>query len=117
MTAENKIDYIEIPAKDLQAVQGFFESLFGWEFESYGPDYCSFNDGRIAGGFYRSDARATVDGGSVLVVFYNADLDAAVARVKQAGGRITREIYSFPGGRRFHFEDPSGNEYATWSEQ
>lgn len=117
MTAENKIDYIEIPAQDLPSVQRFFETLFGWKFESYGADYCSFNDGRIAGGFYRSEARATVAAGSALIVFYNADLESAVARVKQSGGRITRDIYSFPGGRRFHFEDPSGNEYATWSEQ
>ena len=117
MTGEDKIDYIEIPARDLAAVQHFFETLFGWTFESYGPDYCSFNDGRLAGGFYRSESQSTVAAGSVLVVFYNADIDAALERVKKAGGRISREIYSFPGGRRFHFEDPSGNEYATWSEK
>lgn len=117
MTAENKIDYVEIPARDLAAVQHFFESLFGWTFESYGPDYCAFNDGRLAGGFYRSESQATVASGSVLIVFYNADIDSALERVRKAGGRISKEIYSFPGGRRFHFEDPCGNEYATWSEK
>ena len=117
MQSENKIDYIEIPARDPAAVRRFFEDLFGWTFEDYGPDYCAFNDGRLAGGFYRAEAAASVAAGSVLVVFYSEDLETAVQRVRDAGGRISKAIFAFPGGRRFHFEDPCGNEYATWSER
>lgn len=117
MNRENTIDYIEIPARDPAVARAFFEELFGWTFEDYGPDYCSFNDGRLAGGFYRADNQAAVAAGSVLVVFYNDDLEAAVQRVTAAGGRISKKIFSFPGGRRFHFQDPCDNEYALWSEQ
>lgn len=117
MSAENKIDYIEIPARDPAEARRFFEALFGWIFEDYGPDYSSFADGRIHGGFYRSESVASVQSGSVLVVFYRADLEAATARVRELGGEISKEIFSFPGGHRFHFRDPSGNEYAVWSDQ
>jgi len=117
MNRENTIDYIEVPALDPAAVRAFFEKLFGWTFEDYGPDYCSFNDGRLAGGFYRADRKAAVVTGSVLIVFYNDNLEAAVQRVTDAGGRISKAIFPFPGGRRFHFEDPCGNEYAIWSER
>jgi predicted enzyme related to lactoylglutathione lyase len=116
MIGENKIDYIEIPAKDPKKAWTFFEGLFGWQFEDYGPDYCSFNDGRIAGGFYRSTAAASVANGAPLIVFYRQDLVEAVKRVKSHGGTITKEIFSFPGGSRFHFTDPNSNEFAIWSE-
>lgn len=117
MSTENRIDYIEIPARDPALAQRFFEALFGWQFEDYGPDYCSFNDGSLAGGFYRADSAAAVGRGSVLVVFYCGDLEQAVTRVRDAGGTIAKEIFAFPGGRRFHFLDPCGNEYAIWSER
>ncbi len=116
MIGENRIDYIEIPARDPRKAWEFFEKLFGWKFEDYGPDYCSFNDGRMAGGFYRADVAASVRAGAPLVVFYRHDLATAVARVKTLGGTITKDIFSFPGGRRFHFTDPNGNEFAIWSE-
>ena len=116
MTPEDTIDYIEIPAKDLPMAQAFFEALFGWEFQDYGPDYCSFHDGRLAGGFRREEKCASTENGSPLIVFYKEDLEAARARVQELGGGIKREIFSFPGGRRFHFFDPSGNQYAMWSE-
>ena len=117
MTAENRIDYIEIPARDPAEAQKFFEDLFGWKFEGYGPDYVSFSDGRTVGGFYRSDKKASVDDGSVLVVFYCADLHAAINRIEGLGGTVTKDIFAFPGGSRFHFTDPSGNEYAVWSDK
>jgi predicted enzyme related to lactoylglutathione lyase len=117
MAGENKIDYIELPAKDPAVAREFFEKLFGWEFVDYGPDYTAFNDGRIDGGFFRSDKVSTTDNGSVLVVFYLADLKAGVERVTDLGGTISKEIFSFPGGNRFHFNDPHGNEYAVWSDQ
>lgn len=117
MTPENRIDYIEIPARDPAAAQTFFTALFGWKFTDYGPDYCSFNDGRLNGGFYRADASVATENGSPLIVFYKVDLQAACARVAELGGTINRAIFSFPGGRRFHFMDPNGNEYAVWSDE
>jgi hypothetical protein len=117
MDATNKIDYVEFPARDLPATKAFFEQLFGWKFEDYGPDYTSFVDGRIAGGFYRADARATVAGGSVLIVLYHPRLEEVRQRVVERGGAVVREIFSFPGGRRFHFTEPSGNELAVWSDK
>lgn len=117
MNAENKIDYLEIPARDLTRVQEFFTALFGWEFESYGPDYCSFSDGRMAGGFFRSDLQSVTANGGCLIVFYKADLEGAAEKVREHGGTVTKEIFSFPGGKRLHFEDPNGNEYAIWSDK
>ena len=117
MSGENKIDYIEMPAKDPVIARLFFEKLFGWKFEDYGPDYTAFNDGRMAGGFYRSDNVVSVENGSVLVVFHLADLENGCKRVTELGGTITKDIFSFPGGSRFHFTDPNGNEYAVWSDQ
>ncbi|MGH8223029.1 MAG: VOC family protein, partial [Woeseiaceae bacterium] len=108
---------IEIPARDPKRAWTFFEALFGWKFEDYGPDYCSFSDGRIAGGFYRAEREASVVHGAPLVVFYRADLPAAVAQVRELGGNITKDVFSFPGGRRFHFTDPNGNEFAIWSDR
>lgn len=117
MDAANKIDYIEFQAADIQATRSFFEQLLGWKFEDYGPDYTSFADGRIAGGFARSDKHAEVAGGSVLVVLYHPRLEEVRQKVIDLGGRIVREIFSFPGGRRFHFAEPSGNELAIWSDK
>jgi predicted enzyme related to lactoylglutathione lyase len=116
MDASNKIDYIEFQAGDLAATKAFFERLLGWKFEDYGPDYTSFADGRIAGGFQRSDKCGTVAGGGVLVVLYHPRLEEVRQRVTDLGGKIVRDIFSFPGGRRFHFTEPSGNELAIWSE-
>lgn len=82
-----------------------------------GDDYCSFNDGRLEGGFYKSSLVASAKTGSVLLVFYSANLEQAVGRVENAGGKVIKPIFSFPGGRRFHFADPNGNEYAIWSDQ
>ena len=117
MNRETTINYLEIPATDMVGTKAFFSELLGWEFQDYGPDYCSFNDGRLDGGFFKSDKSASTESGSVLVVFYRDDLAKAVSDVETAGGEIVRPIFSFPGGRRFHFADPSGNEFAIWSEQ
>lgn len=114
---EKKIDYIELPAADLERAKVFFQGLFGWSFEDYGPDYCSFYDGRLYGGFYRSELKSDVSAGSALVVFYQADLEQAHKNVTDLGGLICKDIFEFPGGRRFHFTDPNGNEYAIWSDQ
>ena len=108
-----KIDYIEFPATDIQRTRQFYIDVFGWKFTDYGPDYTSFEDGRIAGGFYKVE---TPHRGGALVVMYAADLAGAEARVRAAGGTIVRETFEFPGGRRFQFTDPSGNELSVWSE-
>lgn len=115
----NRIDYIELPATDIAATKRFYGNVFGWQFEDYGPSYTSFQDGRLAGGF---NTEAQPAGASptqtrgVLVVIYAAELEDTCRKVKAAGGRILREIFEFPGGRRFHFADPNGNELAVWSE-
>jgi predicted enzyme related to lactoylglutathione lyase len=109
----NQIDYIEFPATDIPTTKEFYSSVFGWKFEDYGPDYTSFADGRLAGGF-TTEAPLPVKG--ILVVLYAGDLEGTQSKVKAAGATITKEIFSFPGGRRFHFMDPNGNELAVWSE-
>jgi hypothetical protein len=109
---EKQIDYIEVPASDIEKTKTFYHSVFGWEFTDYGPDYTSFHDGRMAGGFSK-DLPA---GKGVLLVLYSSDLDAIQQKILAAGGRIVKDTFSFPGGRRFHFSDPNGNELAVWSE-
>lgn len=111
-----KINYIELPATDIAGTKQFFTNVFGWQFIDYGPDYVAISGAGLDGGFYKSDLRATTETGSALVVLYSTDLASALARVEGAGGKILKPIFSFPGGRRFHFTDPSGNEYAVWSE-
>jgi predicted enzyme related to lactoylglutathione lyase len=111
---EKQIDYIEFPATDITRTKRFYETVFGWKFEDYGPAYTSFVDGRLAGGF-TTDAPPPRP--SVLVVIYAADLVAVQKKVETAGGKISKEIFSFPGGRRFHFLDPNGNELAVWSDE
>ena len=116
---DRRIDYIEFTVRDVAEAKLFYGDVFGWNFEDYGPDYASFNDGRLSGGFTAEDnAEAISTGaGGALVVFYSLDLAAAQRRVEAAGGRVVREIFEFPGGRRFHFTDPSGNVLAVWSDQ
>lgn len=111
--ADRKIDYIEFTSPDLIRIKKFYNEAFGWTFQDWGDDYVSFEDGRLAGGFRRGD----VIGGSALVILYANDLEAMEAAVRKAGGAITVEIFSFPGGRRFHFTDPVGNELAVWSDK
>ena len=111
---DRHIDYIEFSVKSVPEAKRFYGAAFGWSFEDYGPDYVSFSDGRLSGGFQTA---ATVHTGGPLVVIYAADLEAMEQRVKQAGGVIARPIFSFPGGRRFHFNDPSGHELAVWSDK
>jgi uncharacterized protein len=108
-----QMDYIEFPATDIEATKRFYGAVFGWNFTDYGPNYTSFHDGRLAGGFTMS--AKPVKGGA-LVVLYAKDLAATQRKLIEAGGKITIEPFEFPGGRRFHFADPNGNELAVWSE-
>ncbi len=118
MNKHMKINYLELPAKNLSKTKAFFSEAFAWQFTDYGPEYVAFSDqAGIDGGFYASDNSATTANGSVLVVFYSEDLAKTQATIESAGGTINQAIFDFPGGQRFHFLDPSGNEYAVWSEQ
>jgi predicted enzyme related to lactoylglutathione lyase len=111
---DRRIDYIEFSVKSVPEAKRFYGSAFGWSFEDYGPDYASFADGRLSGGFQTA---TDVSPGGPLIVIYATDLEAMERQVRQAGGTIVRPIFSFPGGRRFHFTDPSGNELSVWSNQ
>jgi len=117
MPSDQKIDYIELPADDLEAVEAFYSSAFGWTFTDFGPEYRSFSDKKLDGGFYKSSLHSRTENGAALVVLYARELEATRDRVVTAGGSVCREIFSFPGGRRFHFLDPHGNELAVWSDK
>lgn len=108
----NHIDYIEFKALDLERIKSFYSVLFNWTFTDYGPTYVSFSNSGIAGGFEKSED-PVVNG--TLIVLYNDDLETLKSRIVEAGGKISKDIFPFPGGRRFHFLDPSGNELAVWS--
>lgn len=110
---DRRIDYIEFPATDLEQIKAFYTDLFNWKFTDYGPTYTAFEDGRLNGGFTTA---AQMGVGGILVVIYAVDLEAVQATVSLSGGKIVKEIFEFPGGRRFHFTDPSGNELAVWSD-
>jgi predicted enzyme related to lactoylglutathione lyase len=114
---EKTIDYIEMPSRDLAETKRFFTALFGWSFQDYGPDYAAFDDGRTTGGFYTSAKISNVDAGAPLIVFYSKALEKTRKTVLGLGGKITKEIFDFPGGRRFHFVEPGGGEFAIWSDQ
>lgn len=119
MSQHEKINYIELPAKDLNLAKQFFSQVFAWEFVDYGPEYSAFTQASagIDGGFYLIDLQCQAAQGSALVVVYSEDLEQTQAKIEPAGGAVVRPIFSFPGGRRFHFTDPNGNEYAVWSDQ
>lgn len=116
MNQHGKLNYVELPARDLAGTKAFFEAAFGWVFTDYGPEYTAFADQGLDGGFFKSELRAAQDEGSALLVFYSGALEETQAKVERAGGRISKAIFAFPGGRRFHFIEPSGNEFAVWSD-
>ena len=111
---DRRVDYVEFPATDLERIKAFYSTVFGWEFTDFGPTYTSFKDGRLNGGFTTD---AEVGAGGTLVVIYGVDLDGLEAAVARNGGKIVKETFEFPGGRRFHFSDPSGNQLAVWSDK
>ena len=108
------IDYIEITVRDMAAAKAFYTAAFGWQFKDYGPGYSGIQGvEREMGGLAQGDEVTT---GGPLVILYSEDLDATLAAVRLAGGAITTEPFDFPGGRRFHFTDPSGNQLAVWTQ-
>jgi predicted enzyme related to lactoylglutathione lyase len=109
------IDYIEIAVTDMDAAKAFYASAFWWSLVDYGPDYAGIQvDAKEVGGL-RRDSEVRV--GGPLVILYSEDLEGSVEAVTAAGGTILKPIYAFPGGRRFHFADPAGNELAVWSDR
>jgi uncharacterized protein len=117
MPEHEKINYVEYPSRDLAGTKRFFAQAFGWSFEDYGPDYIAFSDQGLDGGFFRSDQAARTENGSALIVLYSDDLPGTLRKVEAAGGTVLKPIFDFPGGRRFHFAEPGGNELAAWSER
>ncbi len=117
MNEHEKINYVELPAKNLQATKDFFSQVFGWSFQDFGPEYSAFSNQGIDGGFFKSDLSSSTSNGAALIVFYSNDLEATQEKVKKANGNIVKPIFPFPGGRRFHFTDPGGNEFAVWSDK
>ncbi len=109
------INYVEFPARNIPATKAFFEKAFSWTFVDYGPEYTAFSHSGIDGGFYQSELVSNTANGACLLVLLSDDLEFTERRVKNSGGTITQAIFSFPGGRRFHFTEPSGNELAVWS--
>lgn len=116
MNEHEKINYVEFAARDLVATKAFFGRVFGWSFCDYGDAYTAFANEGIEGGFYLSDKASSAEQGGALVVFYSNNLEATAQKVVEAGGKIVQPIFAFPGGRRFHFTEPSGNELAVWSD-
>ncbi|MGK4002202.1 VOC family protein [Sorangium sp. So ce1036] len=116
MKSTGKINYVELPARNLGETKRFFSEAFGWSFVDYGAEYSAFGEAGLDGGFYKSSQVVNVNQGSALIVLYSSDLESTLAKVERCGGAIKKPIFSFPGGRRFHFTDPSGNEYAVWSD-
>jgi predicted enzyme related to lactoylglutathione lyase len=115
MSTENHINYVELPGKDLGQIKRFYTDVFSWTFTDYGPEYVAFSNAGLDGGFFKSDLSATTQTGSALVVLYSNELEVVRARVIEHGGTLSQDIFSFPGGRRFQFFDPSGNELAVWT--
>lgn len=112
--SHNKIHYIELPMIDIAATKAFYGTVFGWTFQDWGPSYVSFHGAGMEGGF-TTDGALPSAGSGALVILYSDDLKTSLAAVSAAGATITQDIFSFPGGSRFHFLDPNGNELAVWT--
>ena len=115
MRQNGKLDYLEMPGGDLPTLKAFYAAVFGWRFSDYGPDYAAFDEG-LEGGFYAGAHSGAGQGPAPLPVLFSADLETTLAKVQAAGAEIVRPIFPFPGGRRFHFRDPAGNELAVWGD-
>jgi predicted enzyme related to lactoylglutathione lyase len=111
---DNHINYVEFKANDLEKIKNFYSKAFGWTFTDYGPTYVAFSESGLLGGFEKTDEAIT---NGALVVLYHQDLGAIKAKIIEAEGKISKDIFEFPGGRRFHFIDPSGKELAIWSDK
>ncbi len=115
MNHHEKLNYLEYPARDIMATKRFFEAVFGWAFTDFGPEYSAFDNQGLEGGFYKADLVSDASKGAALTVFFSDDLIVTQAKIEAAGGVISTPAFDFPGGRRFHFTEPSGNEFAVWA--
>lgn len=116
MPAHEKIDYVEFATPNLSKTKAFFTQAFGWAFQDFGEGYTAF-DGTtgLNGGFYQADQVSKWENGGALIVFFSENIEETQHKIEAAGGKIVKAIFDFPGGRRFHFEEPSGNEFAVWA--
>ena len=110
----NHISYVEFKAHDLEKIKDFYCNCFEWKFKDYGPDYTSFTESGLFGGFEKTKEEVVK---GALIVLYHKNLSLIKDKIVPAGGKISKEIFSFPGGHRFQFIDPSGNELAVWSDK
>ncbi|MBL4762518.1 MAG: VOC family protein [Gammaproteobacteria bacterium] len=117
MNVHEKINYIEFPANNLLATKKFFIQVFNWSFQDFGPEYTAFSNQGVDGGFFKSELSSSANNGAALIVFYSNDLETTEEKIMKAHGSITKPIFTFPGGRRFHFVEPSNNEFAVWSDK
>ena len=113
MNKHHTLNYIEFSADNLEEIKKFYSASFGWKFTDFGPDYTAFNDGSLEGGF----EKGKVTKGGPLVIIYSDNLESSIKVLINNGGTISKDIFKFPGGRRFHFNDPAGNQLAIWSEK
>lgn len=115
---QQPLDYIEMPSKDFDGDQQFFEKVFDWRFRAYGENYLAFWQAfpGLKGGFYRSEQVAVASGGAPLLIFYSDTLETTLEHVLAAGGVLSKPIFPFPGGRRFQFFAPGGAELGVWSD-
>ena len=116
MNEHEKINYVEFPASDMLASKAFFSAVFDWSFEDFGAEYTAFSNQGLDGGFYKSEKKSLTEKGAALIVFYSSNLEKTLEKIQENGGVICQPVFTFPGGRRFHFIEPSGNEMAVWSD-
>lgn len=116
MPANEKLNYVEFGTRDIKGTKAFFETVFDWGFTDYGPEYTAFTNEGLDGGFFKADKGGTTENGGALLVFYSANLQQTLSKVESAGAEVVKPIFTFPGGCRFHFVEPGGNEFAVWSE-
>lgn len=109
----HQVQYIEFLSEDINRAKEFYTNSFGWKFVDYGPDYTAFGGDYVDGGFMKGKPVK----GSILVVLYSDDLEATKEKVVAAGGTIVKDVFTFPGGKRFQFADPDGYELAVWTEE
>lgn len=110
----NKINYIEFKANNLEEIKVFYSKVFNWKFTDYGPEYTSFSESGIYGGFEKT--KDEIINGALVVLFYK-ELKEIKEKILNSNGKISKDIFSFPGGHRLQFIDPSGNELAVWSDK
>lgn len=116
MNEHEKLNYLEFPSRNIEVTKNFFSAAFNWHFVDYGAEYTAFTQQGLDGGFYLSDTVSTTETGAALAVFYSNNIEQTQSKIINAGGIINKAIFNFPGGKRFHFLEPSGNEFAVWSD-